>query len=193
MKPQVLRLSIGLVAVIAISFAFSGCDLFSKADNITIEQEFKVKKTVDLTTETTNSPLAISDTINLADNAEVAKYAEKIQEISVLSIKYHIEEYTQPDNTEVFFKNGQASIYSIDGGANPITSASFEGGANGVNLKQTTSDKDLAFDSNGLSKVASEFKSKKAIIFNATGALSETPVKFKLISTIKVKITAKAL
>jgi hypothetical protein len=192
MKPQVLKLTFGLVAMVAITFMFSGCDLFSKADNITFEQEFKLNTTVAVTVVGGETAYPVpSQTVNLADNAEVQKYIDKIQEISITSIKYHVENYSQKDNSAVFFKNGIAKFSAASG--SPEVTATFTDNVNGVNLKTSTNDADLIISSADLAKVAAAFKTEKAIKFSAYGYLTETPVAFKLVTTVKVKITAKAL
>jgi hypothetical protein len=186
-----LRLTLGSFAAISMIFLLTGCDLFQKADNITLEKDFVLNWSADEQTVINGDvPYSKTETVNLADNAEIAKYLNKIKEIEVVSIKYHVENYSA--DGAVFFKNGIASFASTTASGTAV-SVPYAANADGVNLQTATADAALNIDADGLSKIANIFKTEKSLSFTSAGVLSKTPVAFKVVSTFKLKITAEAL
>jgi hypothetical protein len=190
MKLRFVKLALGITAVVAGIVTFSACDLFDKATTITIPADLEVVWEADENAEGTDVVYNLTHTVSLADNADVAKHIDKIKEIKVESITYRVTDYNDdPHGEAVIFKDGVAS-FSAKGSSTSVLSVPYAASASGVNLKTTTTDKDLTIDADGLNDLAAIFKQDKELDMKVTGKLSRTPASFKLISVFHVKITA---
>jgi hypothetical protein len=194
MKMSVAKKTLLSVAfAAAIAFVFAACDLFDKADEITIPSEIEVVWTVDENADQTNFAYTQTKTVKLSDAPEFEKYLDKVKEVKVERITYKITDYNDdPHHEQVYFKDGVASFASA-GTSTPAVTVPFAATASGVNLQTVTSEVDLAIDADGLNKLAAIFKQEKELDMNAVGTLTRTPVSFKIVSTFHVKIVAEVL
>jgi hypothetical protein len=193
MKSLIFRSGIGLVFLSALAVSFTGCDLFDKVDDVSFNEEIEVTWTIDENGTGQNVPYTHEETFDLESNAEIKKYIHKIKDVKVEKVTYRITNYdAAPHNSQVFFNSGVAS-FSTMGSTTPVVSVPFAATASGVNLQTTTSDTQLTIDGPGLNSLAAVLKQEKKAKMRATGTLSQTPVSFKVVSTIHVKITAEAL
>jgi hypothetical protein len=179
-----------IIAVLAITLSFSGCDLFDKADDVTFPAEFQIAWVADEDSEGEMVPYTQTGTILLEDNAEVKKYIDKIKEIKIERITYRVEDFVADE--AVIMTDGYASFSSTSSGSTPVV-APYAATAGGVNLQTSTSETDLSIDAAGLTTIANIFKQDKKIDMTSIGVLSTTPVSFKVVSKFYVKITANAL
>jgi hypothetical protein len=62
-----------------------------------------------------------------------------------------------------------------------------------VDLKNATSDVNFPLSGDQLISIAQNFKNDKGLKITILGSLSEVPVGFKMVCTIKAKITAEAI
>jgi hypothetical protein len=181
------------LAFLFICFIFSGCDLLDKADDVTFDVVIEVDWTADENEDGANVPFAYSEEVDLNDNAEVAKYANKIKEIKITKITYAVTNYNaEPHNTAVFFNNGVAS-FTATGANSAAVSIPYAASATGVNLQATTSETELDIDEAELNKLAAIFKDDKMLELKSEGILSVTPVSFNVVSKFYLTITANAL
>src|SRR5688572_2519839 len=99
-----------LLALVCIAATFSSCDLFDKADDVTFDVVLPLEFDPVNETLVSSSPVSYSDVKNLNanDNAEVAKYKDKIKEITLNRITYEISDYAAPQ--PVTFTNGSLKI-----------------------------------------------------------------------------------
>jgi len=182
-----------IVAFTAIAVVFAACDLFDKADEITIPSEIEVVWTVDENADQTNFAYTQTKTVKLSDAPEFQKYIDKVKEVKVERISYKVTDYNDdPHHETVYFKDGVASFASA-GTSSPVVTVPFAATASGVNLQASTTEVDLNIDAEGLNKLAAVFKQEKELDMNAVGVLTRTPVSFKIVSTFHVKIVAEVL
>lgn len=193
MKTSFLKPALAFSLVLTFVLMFSGCNLFDKADDITFPATLEVTWTADEDGDLVNHAYSKTATVKLSDNAEIARYNDKIKSVEIEKITYRITEYSDaPHNEAVIMKNGFAS-FSSTGSSTPILEVPYAASAADVNLKTTTSDTDLNINAGGLTDLANIFKAEKELKMTSTGVLSRTPVSFTVVSTFHVKITAEIL
>jgi hypothetical protein len=190
MKFKMFRLGLGITAVLAITLIFNACNLFDKADDITFPSQLEVVWSINEQGEHTDFAYQDLRTLKLSDDPEIEKYINKIKDVKVEKVTYHITDYAA-EGDAVFFKNGVAS-FAAGSGSNAVT-VPFAATASGVNLETTTGETELEIDAQGLNDLAATLKQEKEVDMNAAGVLSKTPVSFKIVSTFHVKITAEVL
>jgi hypothetical protein len=171
-----------LLVLICIAATFSSCDLFDKADDVTFDVVLPLE--FDPVNETLVSPSPVSysksKNLNANDNDQVAKYKDKIKEITLNRITYKITEYVAPE--PVTFTNGSLTIPGK-------TLAS----ATNVNLQSTAETELTNIDEAGFDEFAKQIKSNKNVDVTVAGTFSRTPVAFKVTAYFHVSITANAL
>lgn len=171
----------------AVCFAFmmssASCSLLDKADEVKFEAKLPLEFVVDETAVSKN-PVSYSktQTLDATQNADVAKYKDKIKEITVNKISYVISGY-DAGGAVVTFTNGKLKVASS---GTTIASAAS------VNL-QSTAEADLTADIAGFNELAELLKSDKSETVNLSGTFSSTPVKFKVTAYFHTTITASVL
>jgi hypothetical protein len=184
-----------LRSALFIGFAFLGsslsCDLFDKADDITFDVEIKHTFVIDENFDSQGSSVVYfdSDMIDPNQNAEFAKYKDKIQELTINEVAYTVTDY-DPANPGVIFTNGMGSFSASAGNNSAFASANLAiqnvqasvGGS--FTLNYSVSD---------LQQIATRMKDLQPIYFQVGGTFSSTPVAFKVPVTLKCTITADAL
>lgn len=168
-----------MLGVLALS-VFS-CDLFEAPD-----VHFDAKLPLDFVVnegKVSSTPVDYSDTetIDATDNADVAKYKDKIKDFKVNRVTYEISDYAAPG--PVTFTNGKLSVASS---GKTIASAAS------VNLT-STAETDLNADTDGFNELAERLKEDKSETIALSGTFSSTPVAFKVRAYFYVTITAKPL
>jgi hypothetical protein len=175
------KLILPLLALLAVSLL--SCDLFEKADNITFEAKLPLEFVVDETaTNTGAKSYTYTKTLDATQNADVAKYKDKIKEFKVNKISYVVSGYSAPGGV-VTFTNGKLKVASS--GKTIAEAAS-------VNL-QSTAEADLTADTAGFNELAELLKADKSETVSLAGTFSSTPVKFKVTVYFHTSITAGVL
>jgi hypothetical protein len=192
MKIHFSKMLLSIAIMFAIVTVLAACDLFDKADEITIPSEIHVTWTVDENAEHTDFAYTDTKTVKLSDDPELEKYISKIKDVKIEKITYKITDYEEPNGGAVYLKDGVAS-FATSGTSTAAVTVPFAATAAGVNLQTTTSETELTIDAAGLTQLAAIFKKEKQLDMNAVGILSSTPVSFKIVSTFHVKITAEVL
>jgi hypothetical protein len=178
---------------VAATFVFCGCDVLDKADDVTFDATIEVSRNADENGEGTNVLYENLETVELSDNAEIAKYASKIKSIKINKITYSVENYNAaPHNSQVFFNEGIASFAAVGASTHSVI-VPFAASATGVNLQGSTSETELDIDADGLNELAGLLKEDNQLIMSTTGTLSITPVSFTVVSKFYLTITANAL
>ncbi len=181
-----------IVALFACASAFSSCDLFEKADDVTFEEELIINWDSDENLTGENVPYEDMQILDLADYPVFAPYIDKIKSVEITKITYRITNFdNSPHNQPVTLVGGIAAFGPYDG-TTPSISVPMAA-ASGVNLGATTTETTLAIDAAGLSNIAQNLLDDKQIKMYSEGTLSRTPVAFRVVSTFYVKITANAL
>ena len=120
-------------------------------------------------------------TIDATQNAEVAKYKDKIKEFKVNKITFVVSDYVAPN--VVTFTNGALSAASS---GKTIASAAS------VNLQSST-ETELTADTAGFNELALLLKDDKSESVKLKGTFSTTPVAFKVTVYFYTTITAGVL
>jgi hypothetical protein len=179
-----------LLFVFAVTFA--SCNILDKADDVTFEEELAVNWDTDINTDGTNVQYEDFQTFDLADYPVLAPYLNKLKSVEVTKITYRVENFdNSPHNLAVTLTNGLAKFGPADSSTPSVTVPMAS--ASSINLGTATTETALAIDAAGLSKVAKDLLEKKKVKMYSTGTLSKTPVSFRVVSTVYVKITANAL
>ena len=181
---KILHLALRTAAAVCFAFMMSSasCDLLDKADEITFEAKLPLEFVINETAVNAGSKsYTYSKTLDATQNAEVAKYKDKIKEIKVNKISYVISGYAAP--TPVTFTNGKLTVAS---------SGKTIASATSVNL-QSAAEADLTTDIAGFNELAELLKADKSETVNLVGTFSSTPVAFKVTAYFHTTITAGVL
>lgn len=185
--------NIMLRSALFIGFAFLGsslsCDLFDKADDITFDVEIKHTFVIDENDVTQGKVYFKSDMIDPNQNAEFAKYKDKIQELTINEVTYTVTDY-DPSTPNVTFTNGLGSFSASAGAASAFASADLAiqnvqasvGGS--FTLNYSVSD---------LQAIAQQLQDLQSVYFQVSGTFDQTPVAFSVPVTLHCTIKADAL
>ena len=175
------RLSLIMIALVALS-SFS-CGLLDKAD-VTFDATLPLDFTPINETAVNPSGKSYTDSkvLDATQNADVAKYKDKIKDFKVNKVYYEITEKTVGDN--VIFTNG-----SISSGGKAIATKASQ--AVVVTPKTEFTSAELSTD--GVNALAAALKADKQATVVFAGTFSKTPVAFKVRAYFDVTITANAL
>jgi len=172
-----------LSGLLLIALTLTGCDLFDKVDDVTFEGKLPVHFVVneEMISET---PVVYSKTeiLDALDDAEIAKYKNKIKEIKLNRVTYKIENFVAPG--EVTFNNGSLKV-----GPSEKTLAT----ATSVILYNTAETEFDNIDLDGFNDFARQIKDDKQVQINLSGSLSNTPAAFTLTAYFYVTVTADVL
>lgn len=179
--------------ILPVALLLEGCDLLDNADNVTFDTVLEVNWVADENLEGSNVEYVATQTVDLAGNAEIAKYIDRIEKLKINNITYAVTSYdASPHNSAVIMTDGYAS-FSVVGTTAPIVSVPYAATASGVNLQTSTSETQLNIDEAGLNDLADAFLTEKKLSMISVGTLSVTPVAFTVKSRFYVTITAGAL
>lgn len=181
-----------ILALFTIALTFGSCDLFEKADDVTLEEELVINWDTDENLEGANVPYEDVQILDLADYPVLAPYIDKIKSVEITKITYRITNFdNSPHGQAVTLTGGTAAFGPYDSSTPSVTVPMA--GASGVNIGAQTTETTLTIDAAGLSKVAKDLLDDKQVKMYSEGTLSKTPVAFRVVSTFYVKITANAL
>ena len=183
---KIIQFTLRTAAAICLAFIMSSasCSLFDKAENINFEAKLPLEFVVDETaTNAGAKSYTYSKTLDATQNAEVAKYKDKIKEIKVNKISYVVSGYSAPGGAVVTFTNGKLKVASS--GKTIAEAAS-------INL-QSTVEGDLTADTAGFNELAELLKADKSETVSLSGTFSSTPVKFTVKVYFHTTITAGVL
>ena len=182
---KIIQFTLRTAAAICFAFIMSSasCSLFDKAENINFEAKLPLDFVVNETAVSKN-PVSYSktQTLDATQNAEVAKYKDKIKEIKLNKITYVVSAY-DAGGAVVTFTNGKLKVASS--GKTIAEAAS-------INL-QSTVEGDLTADTAGFNELAELLKADKSETVSLSGTFSSTPVKFTVKVYFHTTITAGVL
>ena len=171
----------------AVCFAFimssGSCSLSDKVPDVTFDAKLPLDFVVN-ETKISASPISYTDskTIDATQNADVAKYKDKIKEIKVNKITYVVSGFSA-GGAVVTFTNGTLSVASS---GKTIASAAS------VNLQSST-ETELTADTAGFNELALLLKDDKSETVKLGGTFSFAPVAFKVTIYFYTSITAGPL
>lgn len=183
---------VSILALSAIAFTFTSCELFDSADDVTIEEEVVLYWDTDENLIGSNVPYDDVQILDLADYPEFEPYLDKIKSVEISKITYRVTNFdNSPHGTPVSLVGGTAAFGPYDASTPSVTVPMAT--ASSVDLGTATADATLAIDAAGLSKIAKDLLDDKQVKMYSQGTLSKTPVAFRVVSTFYVKIVANAL
>lgn len=168
------------ISFILVFYVFSSCDLIEKADDVSFDTTVPITFTVNETATSSGKSFTDTKTLNVASDAEVAKYASKIKEFKVNKVTYTV---SGANPNSVTFSNGTIKLE-----ANGKTLASVSS----VSLSNT-SETQLTTDTSGINELTANLLADKQEQIQLQGTLSSTPVSFTLTVKFYLTITANAL
>lgn len=168
------------LAIVLIFYAFTSCDLIEKADDVSFDTTVPISFVVNETASSSGKAFSDTKTLNVASDAEVAKYASKIKEFRVNKVTYTV---SGANPNSVTFTNGTIKI-----AASGKTLASVSS----VNLSNT-SETELTTETNGINELTAALLDDKQEQIQVQGTLSSTPVAFTVTIKFYLTITANAL
>jgi len=175
------RFLVSMLSTIFLAGLMSACDLFDKADDISFSTEFKES----LNVENGIGSYAKTITLDATTEPEVAKYKEKIKNITLNKVTYKVSNYVGSADATftgdiLFGLNGKLGTVSIDN----------------VNLSQASTsgaEMELDLSQDEVNAVAIQLKDDKAVDVTMAGEFSTGPVNFTVTVKINAKVTANAL
>jgi hypothetical protein len=186
--------NIMLRSALFIGFAFLGsslsCDIFDKADDITFDVEISHTFVID---ENLDSPTSVSyfdsDMIDPNQNAEFAKYKDKIQELTINEVTYTVTNY-DPATPGVIFTNGMGSFSATAGSSAAFASADLAI----QNIQASVGGSfTLNYSVSDLQQIATRMQDLQPVFFQVSGTFSSTPVAFSVPVVLHCTIKADAL
>jgi hypothetical protein len=182
--------ALGLLVVAA---SLITCDALEEADDVTFHADMTIVFITNEDGDGTNVPYDDVQLLDLADNAEIADYLDRIKDIKIDSITYRITNYdASPHGEAVIFNNGTASFGPFDSDAQVLT-VDYAASASGVNLQTTVTETTLDIDQDQFNTVIDLLLDDKKVKMYSEGELSKTPIAFNIVSKWYFTITANAL
>jgi hypothetical protein len=176
-------LTVTLMAVL-----LTGCDKLEKADDITFNAEFVIPQKIEVSEsqdEPVNPYTSLSSSIDATQNADYAKYKDRVKKIRVNKIKYTISDFdaegavTLTSGLAIFFENGGTAA------SGEIASVS--------NLILSNTSGELTATQDALDTIGEILLENGQINVVSVATLSDAPVFFHITVTLDVSITANAL
>jgi hypothetical protein len=192
-----MKKTLKIMGLLLITAAFVTCDALEEADDVTFHADLEIIFVADENGEGVGVPYDDLQTLDFADNSEIAPYLDKIKDIEITRVTYRITGYQEDPNadppcTNVVMTNGFAKFGKV-GTLEEITLGSFAATAAGVNLQSTVSETDLTIDPAQFKALADLLLDDKKANIYSVGTLSCTPIQFNVVSKFYVTITANAL
>ncbi len=187
MKIATYAIRTAAFACFAILLSSASCELFDKVDDVTFDIE--IKHTFVINASATD-PLSYTEIeeIDPTDNADFAKYKDKIQNVTINSVEYTVANYS--GDPGITFSNGNGSFFAQGTSSTALATAAI----NIQNISQAQGTiKTLEYSVQGLEAIASEMEQLKAVRMQVSGNVSAVPVAFNVPVTIKMTIVADAL
>lgn len=174
------KISLIMIALLAV-LSFS-CGLLDKAD-VSFDATLPLDFTPITETAVSNTPVSYTYTklLDATQNAEIAKYKDKIKDFKVNKVYFEITDSQTPDVT---FSNGILKVHTT--GKTIVTVPS-------QTVANTTKKELTGVDTAGLNELAELLKKDKQATVALAGTFSKTPALFKVRAYFDVTITASPL
>src|SRR6478609_2440454 len=139
-----MKKTLKILGLLFITATFVTCDALEELDYVTLHSNFEI---IFLADENGNGvSVAYHDlqTLDFANDSEIAPYLDKIKAIEITKVTYRITGYQEdatanPPCTNVIMTNGFAKFGRV-GSAEEIVFGSYAATAAGVNLSSTTAE-----------------------------------------------------
>ncbi|MDB4108468.1 hypothetical protein N9551_02560 [Flavobacteriaceae bacterium] len=172
------KISVLLLTMIAVI----SCDKLEELADIDFTESFTETVSVDVTEESeTPQSWSESSTINIASNSMVQEYKDLIKDININSLEFEINDFLGVEGATI-------SDASMSFGETSIT-------LEDINLQEADTN-NTVFPVSGaaqLNAIADELQKANVITTTFSGTISGTPVKFDVIITLDITVTANAL
>ena len=172
------KISVLLLTMIAVI----SCDSLDDLADIDITQSFTETVSVNVTEESeTPQSWSESSTINIASDPMIQEYKDLIKNININSLEFEINGFLGVEGATI-------SDASMSFGETSITLGA-------INLQEADTNNTVfpVSDAAQLNAIADELQEANVITATLSGTISGTPVKFDVIITLNVTVTANAL
>jgi hypothetical protein len=178
-----LAFSLGLIA-----FAFTGCNLFDKADDVTFTTTLDQTFNIDEEAEATDKAYSQELVVDATTDPQINKYKNKIKSFTVNKVTYKVTNYS---GGAITFNNGSLSFSSSD--ASSATVAATLASLDLEEAYNNGTEYELTLSADAITKIQSYLKANKAVKVYLAGTLSQTPVSFDVEVKIDVKVESAVL
>ena len=172
------KISVLLLTMIAVI----SCDKLEELADIDFTQSFTETVSVNVSEESeTPQSWSESSTINIASNSMVQEYKDLIKNITINSLEFKIDGFLGAEDATI-------SDASMSFGETSIT-------LEDINLEESDTNNTVytVSDASQLNAIADELQEANLITATLSGTISGTPVKFDVIITLNITVTANAL
>lgn len=192
-----MKKAVKILGLLFISATLITCEALEEADDVTFHATYEIFFPADENGEGTGVLYDDMQTLDFADNTEVAPYLDKIKDIEVTKVTYRITGYIEdptadPPCTNVVMTNGFA-LFGEVGTTDEIELGSFAATAAGVNLQSTVTETELNIDAAQFNELSDLLLDEKQANIYSVGVLSCTPIQFTVVAKFYVTVTANAL
>lgn len=192
-----MKKSLKIIGLLFITAAFVTCDALEEADDVTFHADLEIIFPADENGNGVSVAYKDLQTLDFANNSEIAPYLDKIKDIEITRVSYRITGYVEdatanPPCTNVIMTNGFAKFGTV-GTLEEIELGSFAATASGVNLQSTVSETDLSINASQFKALSDLLLDEKKANIYSVGTLSCTPIQFNVVAKFYVTITANAL
>jgi hypothetical protein len=166
-----------LFLILASTFLFTCKDDDDVAFDVTIPVTYSVDETA---TSSIGKSFSISGTLNALDNAQIAKYKDKIKNVYITKITYSISDVTIATTT-----NLSRIDVMLKGSLDPVASETSSQVLAAKADTEMTEYNDFEF-----AKLADQIKYNQAAQPSIVTSVSRTPVKFTITLNVTFKVVA---
>lgn len=166
----------------------TGCPGDDPIDLPSIDFNVNLSHTLPVSVANTNE-MTTSVVIDATTDSEIDKYLSKIENYEITELKFAVENYTAPNEDEVYF-NGQVGFSK-----STESQATATCDLNNLNITHIagTGDFEVKNCNSLLSGISDMFTAENSIKVYLIGTFSKAPLAFDLEVSMKVKVTAKPL
>jgi hypothetical protein len=187
MKNFILNKSFAF-SLVFIAFAFTSCNLFDKADDVTftttLDQTFNVDEEAEATDKAYSQQLVVDATAD----PQINKYKNKIKRFTVNKVTYKIINYS---GGEITFNNGSVSFSSSGASIADVVAT-----ISNLDLQaayNSGTEYELTLSPDAITKIQNYLKASKAVKVYLAGTLSQTPVAFDVEVKLDLKVESGVL
>jgi hypothetical protein len=176
-------------SLVLIAVAFTGCNLFDKANDVTFTTTLDQTFNVDEEAIAENKAYSQQLVVDATTDPQIDKYKNKIKLFTVTKVTYKITNFESA--VPVTFSNGTLSFSSSDAtSADAITTIS------NVDLQDAYyngTEYELTLSADAITKIQNYLKANKAVKVYLAGTLSQTPVLFDVEVSLNLKVESGVL
>ena len=167
------------LALVLLVTLFSSCDEIDELTELRLTEDFSTTVTVNLPDDSMGLPQSISETttISLTDSPEIEEYLNLIQDVTINSLTYEIDNYSVIENGTIT----EASV-TFNGESIAVSDINLQD-SDSNNIVYEIENTDL------LTAIGNALENNNEISIGITGTVNGTPVQFDIIITLETTVT----